>query len=288
MDILNEVLNDDVVSLVARIDEAKASGKISSINILGNCGESPLSISIMKRDTALLAKLLDAGVDVNLRNSEGDQAMHVAAKIGFFEAAEMLYRTGNCRLGDRNADGLTAQEIAERNVTDADLNITRRFCGLPEGRTLDDELTPMVEGRSKCAVFLREMHKRDIAAKERNSVATLVHTTKLRRVGGFIINGNGSASERVYESQMAYPSGLDANPWTMEDKEFFLNYKHGVKEVVIGVTATDFASRMIKNSLNSIAISSENERNEMDPTINRFGSKILSPPVPLCVHSTNI
>jgi len=288
MDILNEVLNDDAVSLEARIDEAKASGKISSINILGNCGESPLSISIMKRDTGLLAKLLDAGVDVNLRNSEGDQAMHVAAKIGFFEAAEMLYKTEHCRLGDRNADGLTAQDIAEKRVTDIDLNITRRFCGLPEGRTLDDERSPMEIGRFKIANFLREMHKRDIAAKEQDSVATLVHTTKLRRVGGFILNGSGSANCRLYESQRAYPSGLDSKPWSTEDKEFFLNYKPGVQEVVIGVTATDFASRMIKNSFDSVSMSFELKRNESETTVNRFGSRMLSAPVPTCIHSTNM
>ena len=101
--ILNEILNSDYHDLAERIAENP-----TSINVLGNCGESPAHIAIYKNDIKMLKMLLDAGAKPNFINLNSDTLLHVATRLGSIESVKLLYETGKCNLELKNNENLTA------------------------------------------------------------------------------------------------------------------------------------------------------------------------------------
>ncbi len=154
--ILNEILNSDYHDLAERIVENP-----TSINILGNCGESPAHIAIYKNDIRMLKMLLEAGAEPNFINMNSDTLVHVAARLGSMESIKLLYETGKCDLELRNNENMSALQISNAKIKESDFFITKLFrhydSHIPHNT---DNIDYMIKMRKECSVYLS--HKMEL------------------------------------------------------------------------------------------------------------------------------
>ncbi|MFO0905052.1 MAG: acyltransferase family protein [Pirellulales bacterium] len=111
----------------------------SQLNQLdGDFGVSPLSWAVLRRDRALVNRLLDRGADVNAANRDGNRPLHAAAFLGGDDLAAALLARG----ADASARSLAGDRpIAATNV---DWEATQYMVGLlglplPERESLEAE-----------------------------------------------------------------------------------------------------------------------------------------------------
>jgi hypothetical protein len=234
--LFNEVINSDITALAERIDLG------APINFLGTCGEAPLHIAIYKRDDNMIRMLIDAGADIMFGNSNFDTALHIAARMGLPRVVEYLYEGASALnkkrlfLEAKNQDALTALQIACMPVRPWELDLTRLYRSWDHKRdpSLNDELFPLQHGRLECRAFLKEKMELDVRNKEKGSVADMVDQNYDFAKAAGILRGRDTSnfSARIFYSALDYPAKLDANVWNEDDKQFFLDYLPGVREVM--------------------------------------------------------
>lgn len=95
--IFNLALNDDFHTMTSLITNFNGS-----IDFLGACGEAPLHISIFKKNLTLCELILKKGADPNYMNSQGDNSIHMACRIGWFEGIQVIYASGKCSIRAAN------------------------------------------------------------------------------------------------------------------------------------------------------------------------------------------
>ena len=250
MQILNEVLNSDHHLLRQRLDEQRIREedqeehnkfyKIIAIiekgvDKIGVLGRNALHIAAYKRDDKMCRLLLDYNADPNIKDDiNGDTAMHIAARLGAIDVAEILYKSGKCQLDLRNIDGKIAYDIAIEPVQDHELDLTRLFQEWEGTVTLDDERVNVSTGRLLCAKYLSDKLTEDVDSGQQNALDTMVLSNHNRRWMSSMIRGKGYANERIYAPGYIYPSGNDPNPWSEKDIAFFHTYDTCVEDVTRG------------------------------------------------------
>ena len=253
--LLNEVINSDHAAMQEMLDLQ------CPINVVGTCGEAPLHIAIYKRDERMLHILMEAGADLMYRNQNGDTALHVAARMGLAHFTELLYSTATelnkkrLFLQAKNKEGQTALDIALERVRVTELDLTRLYCSWDSesGTTLDEEAGPLQVGRDKCARFLQEKIDVDIRSKQIGSVQEMVSQNNDFQKTAGVLRGNhfASSSSRVFYSELDYPARLDKNAWVDSDRQFFLEYLPGVRQVITKLHAADFVTKTMRSGLNN-------------------------------------
>jgi hypothetical protein len=253
--LLNEVINSDHAALQEMIDMK------CPINVCGTCGDAPLHIAIYKRDDKMIEMLMAAGADIMFPNSNGDTALHVAARMGLGNVIQMLYHTSSdlnrkrLFLQSKNKEGQTALDIASTRVLKTELDLTRKYRSWDSetGGTLDDEEKPLQVGRTNCQKFLKEKTEYDIINKQIGSVDEMVRQNNEFQKTAGILRGDhySSSNSRIYYSELDYPARLDKNAWIDSDIDFFLNYLPGVRKVVTKMHAEDFVNKTIRSGFNN-------------------------------------
>lgn len=123
----------------ALLERLEAGGDAKAVDV--SYGVSSLSWACLSGDEEAVKILLDAGVDPNIENRDGNRPLHAAAFTGRDGVAALLLDRGadpNARAGDGNS---------AIDSTKADANTTKFLAGMlnvkvPEGKELD-------EGRAK-------------------------------------------------------------------------------------------------------------------------------------------
>jgi hypothetical protein len=256
--LFNEVINSDLAALAERIDAG------APINFVGTCGEAPLHIAIYKRDDKMIQMLLDAGADIMFVNSNLDTALHVAARMGLSRVVEHLYDGASALnkkrlfLQSRNRDGLMAFHIACMPVRHWELDLTRLYRSWDHKKdpSLDDEEYPLQHGRLACRNFLKEKMDLDIRNKEHDSVTEMVDQNyDFARTAG-ILRGRDTSnfSSRIFYSTLDYPAKLDKNAWNENDKQFFLGFAPGVRQVMTKLHTADFVGKTAKSGFENASL----------------------------------
>lgn len=256
--LFNEVINSDLAALAERIDAG------APINFVGTCGEAPLHIAIYKRDDTMIQMLLDAGADIMFQNSNLDTALHVAARMGLPRVVEHLYNGASTLnkkrlfLQSRNRDGFMAFHIACMPVRHWELDLTRLYRSWDHKKdpSLDDEEYPLQHGRLACRNFLKEKMDLDIRNKERGSVKEMVDQNyDFARTAGMLRGRDTSNfSSRIFYSTLDYPAKLDENAWDENDKQFFLAFAPGVRQVMTKLHTADFVGKTAKSGFENASL----------------------------------
>ena len=95
-------------------------------------------------------------------------------------------------------------------------------------------------GRERCKHFLAEKIQFDIQEKQKGSVREMVaQNFNFQQTAG-VLRGSAASSDknRIYYSELDYPARLDANAWIESDRDFFLNYLPGVRQVMTKLHTT--------------------------------------------------
>lgn len=125
------------------------------VNIRGDDGDGALHIVVKRRDTTWLAFLLSKGAKPDLRNTQGNTPLGLAAQVGFSEGAALLIDSG-ANVNSQNNQGETPLILA---VQSRDLPTVRLL--LTSGA--NPALTDRVAG----------LTAHDYAARDRRSAAIL-------------------------------------------------------------------------------------------------------------------
>lgn len=210
MDVLNDVLNSDIISLKNRIISKGGKNVKTTDFSIGLCGESPLHIAVYKRDSSMLQIMLDEGASPTLHNHIGDTPMHTCARIGYFDAAVILYNTNKSLLDLKNKEGLTATDIAKRQVLDSELDLTRIYAhwdGKKDG-SLEYERECIIAGRKKLCIYLEERLQHDIQVRQQNAIHLNIIDASNRNKASKIMRNTGYANERIYAAISAPSNAL--------------------------------------------------------------------------------
>ena len=265
MQVLNEVLNSDHLLLRQRLDEQRLREREQEennkfykideviekgVDKIGVLGRNALHIAAYKRDAKMCELLIEYNADPNIKDViNGDTAMHIAARLGAINVAEILYKSGKCQLDLRNIDGKIAYDIAVETVQDHELDLTRLFQEWEGTVTLDDERIIVSNGRNMCAKFLSDKLAADVDSGQQHALDTMVLSNHNRRWMSSVIKGTGYANSRIYAPSYIYPSGNDPNPWSEKDIAFFHTYDSCVEDVTRGIYTHDFVSRGIHTGM---------------------------------------
>lgn len=223
------------------------------MDCLGVRGEGPIHIAVYRNDVPMLLLLLNhtPRADINLRNINGDTALHIAALMGLPDILRLLYSYATSverfqlMLELKNHRGEMSLDNAQKPVESHELDLTRLYAVSDNVESLDSVREVMICGRRECAEFLHHQLLEDRENKIKNSVEVLIDCSIARRKANSILRGGvvGTDDERVYSAALDYPKALDPMAWRRADIQFFLNYEPGVREVVLGTHARDLVTR---------------------------------------------
>ena len=251
MELLNEVLNNDMVSLRKVISIYNFSNKLDQMDTLGLMGENALHIAIYKRDIGLTEILLNEGkCSPNVKSKRwpnDDNPVHIAARLGFAEGLKLLYATGKCNLNLLNTERQTAYDIAVQNVNDFELDLTRLYCNWDGVVTLDEERITITEGRKECAVFLKEKVEIDNENTRQTIYKNMIgeNTSRNKLIG--MLRNTGYANERIFDSTYVnYIKSNKQNNINEDDVAVVIEIEPSV--AVVPVFCDDFVSRNMKSA----------------------------------------
>ena len=93
----------------------------------------------------------------------------------------------------------------------------------------------------------------DITSKQIGSVQEMVAQNNDFQKAAGVLRGNhyASSSSRIFYSELDYPARLDTNAWIETDKQFFLEYLPGVRQVITKLHAADFVAKTLRSGFNN-------------------------------------
>lgn len=254
--ILNAVLNNDVDELLVRI-----ISEPQNVNIVGKCGESPLHISIYKRNLNMISLLLERGkASSSICNNKGEPAYYSAVKIGWYLGFKTCYDldtdNNNCNLNFIDSNQKSIYDIACSLPSDEDVRLTQLYGYWDSNSsTLIEERKRMIEGRLKCAAFLRKQIPLEI---ELNCKRLTVEATQLfnrKMKFSHILNGPKEMDYVVvYNSKILFPRTTHDKCWSQEERNDFFGNERSVKEVCIKNFSNSFINQSVYNAVENTRI----------------------------------
>ena len=83
------------------------------IDVKNKQGDTPLMLAVSIRSLDLINLLLDNGADINAQNNKGWSALHIAINKSFNEIVELLLNEEECDIDLISKDGFTALDMAK-------------------------------------------------------------------------------------------------------------------------------------------------------------------------------
>lgn len=185
--ICDAVLDSRINDLNNYLNELINHGDSISINECSYCGESPLHLAVYMRNGAAVAAIKSLrDCDVLATDISGDNAIHIAAKLGDVTILKQLLESSPPGSIDRvNSTGYSALAIVQSSISDHDIEFLTRFSTF-DSFSLQTLRSKIVEGRKCCEDYIVRFineEKQNFRQEEMNkAILTLTKREKDRRI----------------------------------------------------------------------------------------------------------
>ena len=242
--IINEVMNNDPEALLLAIEKFP-----DCIDERSFSGDAALHVAAYKLDARLVHILMYSHSNPNLKNSTGDTAFHISARLGDLASLIIMYDTLKCDLLLQNNDSFTALEVTKLPVDTEDVKLLHLYG--PWTSEFDNQAAKEAIrlGRKKCAEFLESKLMVDYTKRRLLSVSLMRDSNIEFSRSANIIRGKGDFSDRMFKSDLNYacrvshyqPHELDFNK--LEDD------REGTEEAVTGIFVADMVERLLRSGI---------------------------------------
>lgn len=201
----------------------------------------------------MLAMLINAGLDPNLFNAEGNTLVHVATMLGYFDCLQLLYETKRCLLILKNTANQTALDIAHSQPDKAVLHVLKYFAEYHDGEPSEwEQLEAIAAGRRLCANYITDKLLHDRQQEVQNMVQSTLDANNERRRKARILRGVGGTKYTSFYADLSYHTDIRQPHWDKVNMDFFLQYYEGIDHIVRTIFACDYVNKSIRVGMHNV------------------------------------